>query len=83
MNTGKALLGILAGVATGAAIGILFAPHKGSETRKRIAKKGKDYKNQLKDKYNNIVDEITEKFENIDHGTDSLLQKSKDMLNKL
>jgi len=82
-TTGKFLLGILAGAATGAALGILFAPHKGSETRKRIAKKTKNYKDELKNKYNDIVDEISEKFENMEYGADSLLQKSKEMLNKL
>ncbi|MCL4481924.1 MAG: YtxH domain-containing protein, partial [Bacteroidetes bacterium] len=40
MNTGKVLLGVLAGVAAGALIGILFAPAKGSRTRRRILKKG-------------------------------------------
>jgi gas vesicle protein len=83
MNTGKILLSVLAGVATGAALGILFAPHKGSETRKRIAKKSKLYKDELKHKYNDIVDEISEKFDNLENGTDTLLQKSKEMLNKL
>jgi gas vesicle protein len=83
MNTGKTLLGILAGVATGAAIGILFAPHKGTETRRRIAKKGKDYKNLLKDQYNDLVDKITNKFDTLENGTDNLLQKSKEMINKL
>ena len=43
MNTGKVLLGVLAGVAAGALVGILFAPAKGSRTRKRIYKKGEDY----------------------------------------
>lgn len=35
MDTGKVLLGILAGLATGAVLGILFAPDKGSDTRKK------------------------------------------------
>jgi len=37
----KALLGILAGVAAGAAIGMLFAPNKGVRTRRKIYKKSK------------------------------------------
>ena len=36
MKTGKVLLGLLAGIATGALMGILFAPEKGEVTRKRI-----------------------------------------------
>ena len=36
MSTGKVMLGILAGLAAGEALGILFAPDKGSETRKKI-----------------------------------------------
>ena len=41
MSSGKILLGVLAGVAAGAILGVLFAPDKGYETRKKIAKSGK------------------------------------------
>lgn len=41
MDTGKVLLGILAGATAGAILGVLFAPAKGSDTRKKISKKAK------------------------------------------
>ena len=47
MKNNNVLLGILGGVAVGAALGILFAPAKGSETRKKIADKGNDLKDLL------------------------------------
>ena len=57
MNSNKVLLGVLGGVAVGAIAGILFAPAKGTKTRKRIMKKGNDYtkvfKDKLEDLYNN------------------------------
>lgn len=34
MENGKVLLGVLAGVAVGATLGILFAPDSGTNTRK-------------------------------------------------
>ena len=40
MNTGKVVLGTLAGLAFGAIAGILLAPEKGSTTRKQISDKG-------------------------------------------
>lgn len=82
MKTGNVLLGILAGAATGAILGILFAPDKGSETRKKIAKKSKSYTKDMKNKYNEIVDDITGKFKDLENGADDLLKKSKDMVNK-
>jgi gas vesicle protein len=63
MGSGKLLLGVLAGVAAGAVLGILFAPDKGSETRKKIVKKAEDFTDGLKEKFNGYVDDITEKFD--------------------
>jgi len=67
MTKGKALLGVLAGVAAGAALGILFAPDKGANTRKNIARKGEDLAGAINDK-------IEEKFDEL---TDTLLGKSR------
>ena len=62
MSSGKVLLGLLAGVAAGALVGILFAPEKGSVTRKKISKKAEKYGDELKEKFNEFVDDISEKF---------------------
>jgi len=65
MNSGKVLLGVLAGVAVGATLGILFAPDKGSSTRKKISKKGHDYAEDLGDKFNQFIEGISRKFESV------------------
>ncbi|SCY02028.1 YtxH domain-containing protein [Flavobacterium caeni] len=65
MNTGKVALGVLAGVATGAILGILFAPDKGSVTRKKIADKGKDSLDGLKTRYNSVIDNLSHRLEHI------------------
>jgi len=58
MSSGKVLLGVLAGLAAGALIGILFAPDKGSETRKKIVKKGEEYADEIKEKINSLLDDL-------------------------
>jgi len=63
MSTGKVLLGLLAGIAAGALLGILFAPDKGSVTRKKLSKKGDDFAEELKGKFDEFLDNISEKFE--------------------
>lgn len=75
-NTAKILTAIAAGVVTGALLGILFAPDKGSETKRKINKrgkkiaedikgqfrKGKEKFNDLKDEFEDAVKEKVEKF---------------------
>lgn len=58
MTTGKALLGVLAGIAAGAAIGILLAPNKDDKFRKNISRKSSD----LADAINEKIDEKFEEF---------------------
>jgi gas vesicle protein len=67
MEQGKVVLGVLAGVTAGAILGILFAPDKGVKTRKKIMDKGEDYAEELKDKFNELLDTVTEKYETLKH----------------
>ncbi|OYQ46045.1 YtxH domain-containing protein [Flavobacterium aurantiibacter] len=64
MSTGRVIAGALVGLAAGAILGILFAPDKGTETRRKIGKKGKDTADDLKSKYNEAVDTVSSKIEN-------------------
>lgn len=78
MSKGKVVLGTLAGLAIGAAAGILFAPEKGSTTRKQIKDKGEDYVGKLKSKYNKLRDSVTEKFESTKNDAENLAEKAKE-----
>lgn len=77
MSAGKIFLGVLAGTATGALLGVLFAPQKGSVTRRKIAKRGQDDINTLKDKFNEFIDDITEKFEQVKEGVVDFAEQGK------
>ena len=52
------LLGFLAGAAAGAIAGILFAPGKGSETRKNIGKKVRDLSDEFGLGLGDLIDEM-------------------------
>jgi gas vesicle protein len=57
-NSGKIIAALIAGAAVGAAIGILFAPDKGSETRKKMAGSGEDFVETLKAKFGEMIDGV-------------------------
>ena len=66
MSAKKMLTGILAGVAAGAILGILYAPAKGSSIRKKFTRRKKyDYSDELEEKFNDLIDNITEQFQTV------------------
>ena len=62
-NTGKMIGALLIGAAIGGALGILFAPDKGSETRKKIANQTGDLTDNLKKTLASLLDETKKEFE--------------------
>lgn len=62
MSTGKVVLGVIVGATAGALLGVLFAPARGSYTRKKLSRTGENQVNGLKDKFNEFIDMIAENF---------------------
>lgn len=48
-NTAKIIVAVLAGAAAGVVAGILLAPDKGSETRKKVAEAGRKVSSTVSD----------------------------------
>ncbi len=57
-NNGRLVAAVLVGVAIGGALGILFAPNKGSVTRKKLFSRGEDVKDAIEDKYHALLDGV-------------------------
>lgn len=73
----KVLLGLLAGAAIGAIAGILFAPDKGSETRKKISRNTADMGDQLKNSFNDFVDTVKDKYRHAKKEVEDVAEKGK------
>ncbi|HLT42093.1 MAG TPA: YtxH domain-containing protein [Sphingobacteriaceae bacterium] len=59
-DSGKILAALLAGMAAGAAIGILFAPEKGTDTRDKLNESLKDLGEAIKERSSEQVEHIKE-----------------------
>jgi gas vesicle protein len=60
---------LVVGALAGAALGVLFAPYKGSRTRNRLVRKAKNIGKDLKKKMKAEVNSLRTKVENLEHKT--------------
>ena len=77
MKSSNAIIGIVAGIALGATLGVLFAPSKGDKTRRKIASKTKENKDSLKHGFDEFLDSVSATDDSFKHNGEELLKKDK------
>lgn len=71
------IAGVAAGAAAGAALGILYAPDKGTETRRRLMERGGEIADNVKSKVSSLGEEARKKFQGAREEADDLMEKGK------
>ena len=76
-KTVSVLVGFLAGAAAGAVTGLLFAPEKGSKTRKKLTKKVKEVSGGFTETIGEQIDFLEKKIKDLKHDADEAIHKVK------
>ncbi|WP_407429947.1 YtxH domain-containing protein [Arcticibacter sp.] len=79
-DNSKVLVALLAGVAAGAALGILFAPERGTETRDRLNDALKNLGDTIKDRAAEEIDNLSSLKEKIVENLKTTLGSAEDTL---
>lgn len=83
MKADKTIIGILGGVAIGAVLGILMAPDKGTNTRKKIIKKSNAAADDLKETLDKISNSLSEKYNSLISKQEDIIEKEKNNFQSL
>ena len=77
MKAGKLFIGLLGGAAAGVAAGLLFAPKKGADTRRKISETSDNYFREAKSKLNEFADNLNHKVEAVKSKSKATISRSK------
>ena len=83
MNTDKILIGILGGMAAGAILGVLFAPDKGSNTRKKITDKGNALASDIGSRYNDVKSQVSNTVDRVKNEFAQIVQDGQELGNEV
>jgi gas vesicle protein len=83
MSAGKVLLGVVIGAAAGATLGVLFAPDKGSVTRKKLSREGRRGIESLKETAGEYVSAMEEKVGGFKETAGQLSDRTKGAVSSL
>ncbi len=82
-KNGNLIAALLTGAAIGGALGILLAPEKGSDTRKKIANKSNDLADTVKDKFGEIVKKFKKEVESMNDQANDMVSNGKAMVENI
>jgi gas vesicle protein len=77
-ENGKLIGALLLGAAIGGTLGILFAPDKGIETRKKLSVKGEHLTDALKDKFNELLEEAKDEVKLVKEKANTFMKNGTD-----
>jgi gas vesicle protein len=83
MSAGKIVLGGVIALAAGAVLGVMYAPDKGSNTRKKISKEGARYLGAAKKTAGEYVDTLEETFDSARETASDFADKVKGAVDSL
>lgn len=82
-NTGSFIIGLLSGAAIGAALGILYAPDKGENTREKLNQRANDLREDLDERFDDMKDYMNETVGDIKERMNEMKDKFADVKGKV
>lgn len=76
MDTGKVAIAIVAAAATGAILGLLFAPAKGKVLRRKIRSVGAREVEDMKDKYYEFAENVSKSYDKVKEDLSDFAKKT-------
>jgi gas vesicle protein len=70
------------GLLVGFTLGVLYAPARGEETRRKIARKASDVKDSIKTTYNDVASNVSDNIDRVKNTADNLLNKGERKFNE-